>query len=283
IVAVDFSADWYEKQIRSQVMTTLLMSIIAIVLGVIAVLVVANRLRKRMRLLYDQLDELSDGIETLSKELSPDEERTAEQYTSSPMEQGYDPQAEIQIIGERIRSLQKRLSEQISLVRSKAYLDGLTSLENRTAYYELLERINSPVLKGEKTLCIAMFDVNGLKPVNDTYGHEKGDEMIRDAGELIKGTFTDAGRVFRIGGDEFVVVCIDLKDPIETILQRFDENIAEINKDKGDVTLSISKGYAVYDKTLDEDCESTFVRADNAMYADKNDYYASREADRRRD
>jgi len=89
------------------------------------------------------------------------------------------------------------------LLSRLAYHDGLTDLLNRTSYMEELEALRS---SGELDNIIAMFDVNNLKTVNDTYGHTAGDEMIIAVAEEMKKCFGGLGKCFRIGGDEFVFI-----------------------------------------------------------------------------
>ena len=70
IVAVDFSADWYDRQVSNQIITMMLVTVTSIVIGVIIVILLAFQFRKRFRLLYKELNTLTEGVETLSKELS---------------------------------------------------------------------------------------------------------------------------------------------------------------------------------------------------------------------
>ena len=173
------------------------------------------------------------------------------------------------------------MSAQIRFVRSKTYIDGLTGVKNRTAYLEYVEKIENSIKGGDAGFAVAMFDLNGLKRINDDLGHEKGDMTIKKAAAIIKETFVDE-QVFRIGGDEFVVLLKDLPDKTDELMSCFDKNCADANDRDDDTPVTISKGYAVFDAATDNCYQNTFERADHAMYEDKKAYYSKNSIDRRR-
>lgn len=71
----------------------------------------------------------------------------------------------------------------------RAYRDTLTGLQNRTAYYEYNQALDKRIAEGTADFALVMVDVNFLKRVNDTYGHEKGNEYLKNASDLIGRTF----------------------------------------------------------------------------------------------
>ena len=186
---------------------------------------------------------------------------------------------EIEILGDRIRVMQNRLREEVSYIRSKAFVDGLTGLGNRMAYEDHLKSLDDRIALGDAPeFAIAVFDINGLKIINDDFGHEEGDRVIFRASEAIKEAFAE-DLVYRIGGDEFVVIIYE-KDPEEGV-ERLRNVLDRINGEKKTHEIAISAGYAGFDEKLDKDFSSVFTRADLAMYADKKLYYETHE-DRRK-
>ena len=158
-------------------------------------------------------------------------------------------------------------SRQTEMMRRLAMEDTLTGIYNRTAFTffekELLER--------QKGKCLFIhLDVNFLKKVNDTYGHAEGDRHIIAAARIIKESFGQNGRCFRVGGDEFFVIldCKDLQEEYARGLGKFGELIAEYNKEEHPVPLSIAHGFAEYDCAAQnpEDAERL---ADSRMYENK--------------
>ena len=113
---------------------------------------------------------------------------------------------------------------------------------------------------------IALCDVNGLKTVNDTHGHKTGDMYIREAAKLICETFKHSP-VFRVGGDEFVVVLrgSDFSNR-EELSQKFYETV---KRNAEDDKVVVACGIAVYDKAHDKNTAAIFERADAMMYRNK--------------
>ena len=280
IVAVDFSVEWYEKQVQSQVKLIIMITFLSLSCGAFIGFIFVNQYRKRFDELYADLNELSDGVETLSNELSADGRLVGALPHKLSTAEGSNRNADdFKVIGEKIRSLQDDMRVQISYVRGKAYRDGLTDLENRTAYFEYDEFLEEQIADGSAEFSVGMFDINGLKHINDTKGHEMGDRLIKKAAEILRAAFEN-DRIFRLGGDEFVVVAERPSADVEERLKRYEEVFAKLNNDP-DFTLAMSKGCAHFDGSADHKYQDTFARADKAMYDDKRAYYESH-GDRRR-
>ncbi|MBR6230058.1 MAG: GGDEF domain-containing protein [Eubacterium sp.] len=164
-----------------------------------------------------------------------------------------------------------------------AIRDSLTGIRNKTAYDREVFKINRDIKDGQKKFGIAMVDLNFLKKINDNFGHEKGDEAIRKMCRLVCVTFAHSP-VFRIGGDEFVVILRnDDYAAIDSLIEKFNEGMKDIS---GDVsaemweTPTAAIGYALYDEKIDHGSyDSVFERADEAMYARKQEMKAIRKDD----
>lgn len=153
------------------------------------------------------------------------------------------------------------------ILKTERDSDGLTGVKNRMAFeyfsqsYPLCETLHG-------RLAVVMCDLNQLKQVNDTFGHEKGDQYISYASSLICASFPD-GQVFRIGGDEFAVVLDDATE--EKLLKSgalMDASMREYgaaNQFKAD----IAWGYAFYNRKRDATIKDILSRADLWMYEDK--------------
>lgn len=113
---------------------------------------------------------------------------------------------------------------------------------------------------------VVVFDLNDLKRVNDTLGHELGDQYIRDACKLIRATFRRSP-VYRIGGDEFcaIVEGEDARDR-EALLRAFDEQMTRNAVQDGVV---VASGCAAFEPERDKSVRSVFERADESMYRRK--------------
>lgn len=156
-------------------------------------------------------------------------------------------------------------TERNSLIKS-AYTDELTRLHNRRYCMEYMDRIMETENTDYTVFC---FDLNNLKVTNDTYGHAKGDLLIKSAAEVLDKTFTPYGIVARMGGDEFIAIA-ETGDPqkISTITGEFQTCINEKNAAIPDLHLSIAYGHASCSPE-EHNFEKIYQMADNRMYENK--------------
>lgn len=150
--------------------------------------------------------------------------------------------------------------------RTMANTDSMTGVRNKHAYSDIEAFLNRQIKENAlDKLAVVVCDINGLKHVNDTLGHAAGDQLIKDASDLICEYFTH-GAVYRIGGDEFTVLLQDKG------YDTMHETIAEINRviegniAKNKVVVSI--GYSEL-KPTDKLVHDVFERADQMMYERK--------------
>ena len=162
---------------------------------------------------------------------------------------------------------QKHMAE-IQSARQMAYTDSLTGVKNMHSYFEAEGKLDRRIAANEvEEFGVIVFDLNDLKIINDTQGHDAGDLYIKAACKLICTTF-DHSPVFRIGGDEFVVILEgrDYKNRYE-LLDGFDRQIEE-NIKNGEVI--VSSGLEEYKKGSDDRYQPVFERADKKMYERKH-------------
>lgn len=153
-------------------------------------------------------------------------------------------------------------AERNSLIK-RAYTDELTSLYNRRYCMEYMDKLQADKAVDFTIFC---FDLNNLKTVNDTYGHAKGDILIKSAADVIRETFEGKGMVSRMGGDEFIAIVNTAKEEkAAELIGRFQENIQKKNQREQDLNMSIAWGYAS-GSTEEADIEKVYQTADDRMY-----------------
>jgi len=166
-----------------------------------------------------------------------------------------------------MRKWEKQASDERDQARTVAYTDALTGVKSKHAFDVHVGRIEDRIALGESDpFAVVVCDVNGLKQINDTLGHKAGDEYIIEACMMLCESFKHSP-VFRIGGDEFVVL---VQGPdYGTRLTIMDQLNARIEKNVGTDEVVMSLGMAVFTKETDHTFQTVFARADSLMYERK--------------
>lgn len=164
---------------------------------------------------------------------------------------------------------QKKLDRILNEQSVKISMDPLTGVLSRLAYHDAIEAYMDCV---PEDLAVFLIDINGLKRVNDTFGHEAGDELICGAAHCITEAVGDKGRTFRIGGDEFVVFAAMQKAQADETLEKLDRIMAAWSGTKVK-HLSASAGCALACDFAGNSVEALTREADRAMYEKKKEYY----------
>lgn len=156
-------------------------------------------------------------------------------------------------------------SSQLAIADWNSNHDSMTQLYNKRHYKEQLKE-----LQNDSTIGVIYFDIDNLKRMNDTFGHEKGDAVILKAAEFIRRYLTEQARGFRIGGDEFVMLIRDCTE------EKVQELVSTMRGDEkgnlSDVTAEFYCRLAIggaFRKTA-ETLEETIKRADDEMYKNKH-------------
>ena len=155
-------------------------------------------------------------------------------------------------------------------VAKLSLLDELTGLYNRRGFYSLAERhLKLSHRTGQKLLLI-FADLDGLKQVNDTFGHQEGDRVLLAAAEILRATFRSSDIICRLGGDEFMILAIEAKDgDAAALAMRLQQNIACFNARNPLYSLNLSWGVASFDPGLNPPLEALVSQADKALYQHK--------------
>ena len=165
----------------------------------------------------------------------------------------------------------KRLNLNLNELNARAYRDGLTSVGNRVAYQRDVALLEQKIQNREPcSFGLVALDVNYLKYINNTYGHDLGDELIIRGCRIICRIFQHSP-VYRIGGDEFAVILQndDLENR-EKLMEEVRETMVQIDCHDGTIfQMPVSAGLAVYDKLQDSSFGDVFRRADARMYQNK--------------
>ena len=178
--------------------------------------------------------------------------------------------SEIELLNTAFENMAINLHEREKELRFSANRDSLTGLRNTTSYKSWVAEFDKEIENKTANFGVVVFDLNQLKETNDTYGHDVGDKLIVSAAKVISDVFKRSP-VFRIGGDEFLAVLQhrDLADCEKLFVQLDLECANTFIKEKGEIPISMARGFAKFDIDKDLHFNDVFKRADYAMYENK--------------
>ena len=189
-------------------------------------------------------------------------------------------------IGQMTENIKDYMLQVISAEKETAYMKqlantaSLTGVRNKFAYDERVENLNEKISKDRiDNFGILMMDLNFLKKINDTYGHEYGDMLIQNFCGVACDVFAHSP-IYRTGGDEFVVILQkrDLEN-VDQLLSDFEGNLSRLSSKENAKPWeapSVAVGKAYFDRNTDSCVEDVFRRADDAMYKRKKEMKAER-------
>jgi len=165
-------------------------------------------------------------------------------------------------------TLRKRYEEEI---RTLSNTDELTGLYNRRGFLTLAEQELKRAERTKKGMLFIYADLDGMKTINDTFGHQRGDEALIEAARLLREVFRESDIIARIGGDEFALLVAETPTAYANIVKtRLQRRIAARNASATrPYALSLSVGVAHYDPKRPIPLNKLISRADLAMYAGK--------------
>jgi diguanylate cyclase (GGDEF)-like protein/PAS domain S-box-containing protein len=162
--------------------------------------------------------------------------------------------------------------EEEQALRSLTIVDDLTKLYNRRGFLTLAERHLKLAVRKKAGVYLLFADLDGLKIINDTYGHLEGDRALVDAADILRSSFRSADIIARLGGDEFTVFPIEAADnTAQILLDRLDDHLQrhnEANQSRG-YRLTLSVGIARFEPDSSWTIEQLLEHADRALYQQK--------------
>ena len=171
------------------------------------------------------------------------------------------------------------LQQNVAKLDYLAYQDSLTHVKNKTAYDNFVQNLNKKIADGNAKFAIVMIDLNHLKMINDTYGHERGNDYLLGACHIICDIY-EHSPVFRIGGDEFVVI-LERRDFEErdNLFKKITEIFGKTSIDGAKEAwerFSAAAGMATFTAKTDASTEDVFKKADKIMYENKISMHGER-------
>jgi diguanylate cyclase (GGDEF)-like protein len=171
---------------------------------------------------------------------------------------------------QRVRDRTAELERANAEIHHLSVTDEMTRLYNRRGFYVLAEQTLKEAHRRQLEYMLAYIDVDGLKRVNDEYGHDVGDHMIAAMADVLRKTLRQVDIIARMGGDEFCVIALDPRVDAETLEQRLKAEIDRYNRESGaPYTLAASIGAVCTFIDADTKLDILISLADSRMYTQK--------------
>ncbi|MCR4589935.1 MAG: GGDEF domain-containing protein [Lachnospiraceae bacterium] len=282
LICTEVDVDKVNLQILLNTIKEMLLIAVVLILCVVGSLVFLNKV------LISKIIGMSEDVERYSADKDASIAKDMEKYNNTGDElsdlagQISSMIVELDFHMKNLIATHKELTEtreRASSMQALANKDALTGVRNKTAYDNELALIEKGLKESPIDFGIAMIDLNYLKKINDTFGHEQGNTAIKKLCHMVCVIF-DHSPVFRIGGDEFVVILRghDLEH-FDELQARFEEEMEFVRNDENTPQwekVSAAIGAAFFDPAIDSTAADVFKRADNMMYERKKEMKAIR-------
>ena len=173
----------------------------------------------------------------------------------------------VTVVSKKITELKKMEEE----LRTLTLTDSLTGLYNRRGFLTFAEQHLKLANRMRSKIYMLYADLDNLKRINDTFGHQSGDAALKETARLLEETFRESDIISRIGGDEFVVMPIkNAEENVAAITTRLQSNLKRCNEKKDRTyALSVSVGITYYDPHQPKTVEELLSQCDKLMYEEK--------------
>jgi diguanylate cyclase (GGDEF)-like protein len=160
-----------------------------------------------------------------------------------------------------------------------ALIDDLTGLNNRRGFLVLAEHHMKFAYRTGRPFLVAFVDLDGMKKINDTFGHQEGNRALVDASNVLRDSFRQSDIIARLGGDEFVILVSDAaENSVDTVMNRVRQKLATFNAGPHRrYELSFSMGIVPGTLSQAARLEELLDQADALMYQQKQARKISRE------
>lgn len=156
-------------------------------------------------------------------------------------------------------------------IKTLSLVDELTGLYNRRGFLAFSEQHLISVQRANKSVMVVYADLDGLKQINDSFGHKEGDRALMKTAEILRETFRSSDILGRLGGDEFTVfAAVEPEGGVETVMARLNDKFQKYNSQNASpYRLSISVGLAFMHPDENQTVEDLMAQADESMYKNK--------------
>lgn len=284
IVVVDFDADWYDDTLKDHRAATVIITMVALTIGIVLSFVIMSQNRKRFSRMLNSMADLDVEMQKLDNvimqssikklDMIPDSENRTLKALAAGEENKTTVSNEYDEMYTSIDAIHKKLQKYLKFIDSEVYIDSTTGVKNKIAYKMRINELDEQIAAGNANFSVAFFDINGLKKIYTNNGYEAGELIMFECAKLLKSIFGKAN-VYHITGDEFVVL-LDGKSrfDMEDYFKEFDKSVQKYNTEHiMENQLSVARGSATFDKEQYSDYRHVFIDAEARCMKNKADHY----------
>ncbi len=278
-VSVRMSTNALDSKISFLVIQSVFLSTIIILFGIGLSFVLSRQITNPLRALTKVSQEMEGGKTSLRVAIESTDEVGRLSTAFNHMAEAI--QARETDLRELTASLEKKVAKRTKELRQRnqeltvmAISDPLTKIYNRRHFFALAEKEYLRAQRYQHPLSLVLIDVDYFKEINDTYGHQIGDEMLVNVADFFQKNIRSADIVGRYGGEEFIILMPEISCQYASLIaERLRKCIAETPqvKTNHEIMLTISLGVSCWDSKEDLSFDSLLHRADQALYRSKND------------
>jgi len=284
IVGVDFNADWFDAKLNSNRAVAVILTIVAMTIGIILSFIMMSNNRKRFDEMLRNLSELdlvtlkldSMIMKSSIKKLDflPNSESKVLKTLASGEQGTRVVRNEYDEVSSSIESVYEKLNKYLKYLDSEVYTDNMTGVSNKAAYRKTVNSIGEKIKEGKAVFTIGYFDINEITNIYTIYGYEAGDMVMYETAKVLMNVYGKEN-VFHITGDEYIVIVEDGDaEKMEYYFRKFEEGIEKYNTEHNSQNrITVGKGYVIYEKDKYPDYRSAFIAAKKRCDEDKAEYF----------
>ncbi len=172
----------------------------------------------------------------------------------------------------RLEKKETKYKKEIAKLRDASIRDVLTGLLNRRGFFDIAEKQCEIAGRNNLNLSFLFLDLDGMKKINDKFGHKTGDNALANTADTLTTSFRSSDIIARIGGDEFVVIVMETPETdVDVLTKRLRSNLRAFNKQKKEpYKLALSLGLTQYTHENPCSVDELITEADKLMYKQKN-------------